>query len=184
MAGWKKVLELIGIIDASESESEESNGPRYHEEANDEPRYTPRSRVQSASDARGSRFGGTARPSGAQRPRTENPRSRAGADGEGDGYGVSRAPRGGKMQPKPTTIVYYLHTFPECSNVIMDLVAGNSVLLNLEETDMQLQQRVVDTLAGAAFALGAKIRKVSLKMYLISPESENVFETASVNRRY
>lgn len=179
MAGWKKVLELIGIIDTSESESDARNDVRYHEEADNEPRFTPRSRAQSGSDVHGARLGSAARPSGAQRPRTDGARGSG-----GDAYGVSRAPQGGKMQPKPTTIVYYLHTFPECSNVIMDLVAGNSILLNLEETDMQLQQRVVDTLAGAAFALGAKIRKVSLKMYLISPESENVFETASVNRRY
>ena len=39
-------------------------------------------------------------------------------------------------------------------------------------------------LAGAAFALHAKIRKVSEKMYLIAPENVEVNMTSSVSRHY
>lgn len=184
--GLNRFLEFIGLVDDNTSDARANERPRYREETYEEPRYTPRPQARPASDARSNRFGGSqARSSGAQRARTDS-RSRANAgDGyEGGSYGMVRSQRGGKMKPNPTTIVYYLHSLSECSGVIEDLIGGNSVLLNLEETDMQLMQRVVDTLAGAAFALHAKIRKVSEKMYLIAPENVEVNMTSSVSRHY
>ena len=189
--GLNRFLEFIGLVDDNTADARTNERPRYREETYEEPRYTPRPQARPASDARSNRFGGSqARSSGAQRARTDS-RSRANAAysdaGEGDeggSYGMVRSQRGGKMKPNPTTIVYYLHSLSECSGVIEDLIGGNSVLLNLEETDMQLMQRVVDTLAGAAFALHAKIRKVSEKMYLIAPENVEVNMTSSVSRHY
>ena len=186
--GLNRFLEFIGLVDDNTADARTNERPRYREETYEEPRYTPRPQARPASDARSNRFGGSqARSSGAQRARTDS-RSRANAaysdagDGyEGGSYGMVRSQRGGKMKPNPTTIVYYLHSLSECSGVIEDLIGGNSVLLNLEETDMQ---RVVDTLAGAAFALHAKIRKVSEKMYLIAPENVEVNMTSSVSRHY
>ena len=173
--GLNRFLEFIGLVDDNTADARTNERPRYREETYEEPRYTPRPQARS---------------SGAQRARTDS-RSRANAaysdagDGyEGGSYGMVRSQRGGKMKPNPTTIVYYLHSLSECSGVIEDLIGGNSVLLNLEETDMQLMQRVVDTLAGAAFALHAKIRKVSEKMYLIAPENVEVNMTSSVSRHY
>ena len=189
--GLNRFLEFIGLVDDNTADARTNERPRYREETYEETRYTPRPQARPASDARSNRFGGSqARSSGAQRARTDS-RSRANAaysdagDGyEGGSYGMVRSQRGGKMKPNPTTIVYYLHSLSECSGVIEDLIGGNSVLLNLEETDMQLMQRVVDTLAGAAFALHAKIRKVSEKMYLIAPENVEVNMTSSVSRHY
>ena len=189
--GLNRFLEFIGLVDDNTADARTNERPRYRAEPYEEPRYTPRPPARPASDARSNRFGGSqARSSGAQRARTDS-RSRANAaysdagDGyEGGSYGMVRSQRGGKMKPNPTTIVYYLHSLSECSGVIEDLIGGNSVLLNLEETDMQLMQRVVDTLAGAAFALHAKIRKVSEKMYLIAPENVEVNMTSSVSRHY
>ena len=189
--GLNRFLEFIGLVDDNTADARANERPRYREETYEEPRYTPRPQARPASDARSNRFGGSqARSSGAQRARTDS-RSRANAaysdagDGyEGGSYGMVRSQRGGKMKPNPTTIVYYLHSLSEGSGVIEDLIGGNSVLLNLEETDMQLMQRVVDTLAGAAFALHAKIRKVSEKMYLIAPENVEVNMTSSVSRHY
>ena len=189
--GLNRFLECIGLVDDNTADARTNERPRYREETYEEPRYTPRPQARPASDARSNRFGGSqARSSGAQRARTDS-RSRANAaysdagDGyEGGSYGMVRSQRGGKMKPNPTTIVYYLHSLSECSGVIEDLIGGNSVLLNLEETDMQLMQRVVDTLAGAAFALHAKIRKVSEKMYLIAPDNVEGNMTSSVSRHY
>lgn len=186
----KKILGFIGIVEDTEGNARGGEHPRYREETYEEPRYTPRPQARPTSDARGSRMGGTqARPYASSRPRAEGTRSRGSAgyseaSNAGDEYGMARTQRGGKLTPNPTTIVYYLHSLSECSGVIEDLIGGNSVLLNLEETDMQLMQRVVDTLAGAAFALHAKIRKVSEKMYLIAPENVEVNMTSSVNRHY
>lgn len=191
--GLNRFLEFIGLVDDTASDARANERPRYREETFEEPRYTPRPQARPASDARtGNRFGGAqTRSSGAQRARTDSARSRAnaaysdaGESYDGGEYGITRTQRGGKIKPNPTTIVYYLHSLSECSGVIEDLIGGNSVLLNLEETDMQLMQRVVDTLAGAAFALHAKIRKVSEKMYLIAPENVEVNMTSSVSRHY
>ena len=82
------------------------------------------------------------------------------------------------------TMVYYMHSLSECSNVIRDLIRGYSILLNLEETDTQQMQRIVDTLAGATFALGAVIRKVSERTYIIAPKNVNVMTSDRFERRY
>lgn len=177
-SGLSRILEIIGIIDNNESETGSPTRSRA-EQYDNRQRFTPRSlrnssdgrvAVQAGSDARRSRNGEKAR---------LRPSFSGGAEEE---RAVTRPNQ--KLRTSPSTMVYYLHSLSECSSVIQDLIRGNSVLLNLEETDNALTQRIVDTLAGASFALRAKIRKVSEKMYLIAPENMEVNMTHSVERRY
>ena len=94
------------------------------------------------------------------------------------------ARRDTEISEMPDTMVYYMHTLNECSDVIRLLIKNASVLLNLEETDQQLMQRIVDTVSGAAFALGAKVRKVGERNYYIAPKSKVVHTANGVQRRY
>jgi FtsZ-interacting cell division protein YlmF len=82
------------------------------------------------------------------------------------------------------TVIYYLHTLEECRDVITDLIDNKTVLLNLEEMEEHNIQRGIDTLCGAAFALGATLRKASDKTYLIAPNNVDVALTSDAERRY
>ena len=82
------------------------------------------------------------------------------------------------------TVIYYLHTLEECRDVITDLMDSKTVLLNLEEMEEKTIQRGIDTLCGAAFALGATLRKASDKTYLIAPNNVEVAMTNEAERHY
>ncbi len=81
-------------------------------------------------------------------------------------------------------VIYYLRTLEECRDVITDLIDNKTVLLNLEEMDESTIQQGIDTLCGAAFALGATLRKASDKTYLIAPNNVDVAMTNDGERRY
>ena len=87
-------------------------------------------------------------------------------------------------QPSTQTMIYYLDQLEECREVINDLLDGKTVLLNLEDMNERIMQRAIDTLCGAAFALGATLRKASDKTYLIAPNSVQVASTRDEERRY
>ena len=85
---------------------------------------------------------------------------------------------------KPDTMVYYLGSIRECAEVIRNVIDGTSAVINLDAADEHTMQRIVDTLSGAAFALNAKVRKITENTYLIAPENVNVNMTGRVERRY
>ena len=85
---------------------------------------------------------------------------------------------------RPDTVVYYISTLSECSVVIKDIIAGVSAVINFDGTDDRTSQRIIDTLAGAAFALNAKVRKITDNTYLIAPKNVNVNMSRHIERRY
>ena len=54
------------------------------------------------------------------------------------------------------------------------LVEGKTVLLNLEDVDGALRRRMIDFIAGAAYALNATIKKASSSSYFIAPRDVEV----------
>ncbi|MBQ3669171.1 MAG: cell division protein SepF [Clostridia bacterium] len=85
---------------------------------------------------------------------------------------------------RPDTVVYYISSLSECSVVIKDIIAGVSAVINFDGTDDRTSQRIIDTLAGAAFALNAKVRKITENTYLIAPKNVNVNMSRHIERRY
>ncbi|MBE5791056.1 MAG: cell division protein SepF [Clostridia bacterium] len=175
----KKILEMIGIKEAADEEQEMASRPsRVSNASYEEERFTPAKRNPAANNAARShapavRDQGRGYASGAQGARRKAP------------SGVSvRRPVDSEMPTGTGTMVYYMHALSECSNVIRDLIRGYSILLNLEEADTAQMQRIVDTLAGATFALGAVIRKVSERTYIIAPKNVNIMTSDRFERRY
>lgn len=72
------------------------------------------------------------------------------------------------------TVMFSLKTLRDANQVITALVKGNTIVMTLDTDDAHLTERIVDTLSGAVFALGATIRKASSKTYLLAPRSVNV----------
>lgn len=191
---FKKILGYIGLyMDRDDAEAERQT-TRYQEDAYEEPRYTPPRKndrggygyQQQEERFYEERF--DRRPQQAEpRPRqnqARNPRPAPQPRARNQAEEREMVRHEGTMQAHTSTMVYYLHSLSECGDVIQDLIRGNSVFMNLEETDSAQMQRIVDTLAGATFALNAKIRKVSEKTYLIAPKNVNVNMTRNVERRY
>lgn len=54
------------------------------------------------------------------------------------------------------------------------LVEGKTVLLNLEDVDGALRRRMIDFIAGVAYALNATIKKASSSSYFIAPRDVDV----------
>ena len=81
-------------------------------------------------------------------------------------------------------MIYAIRRLEDCQDVIIDLIEGKTMLINLEELHSGDQQRVVDTLSGASFALNAVLRKAADKIYLIAPSGVEINDIGSIDRRY
>lgn len=82
------------------------------------------------------------------------------------------------------TLMCSLTTLEDCCDIIDSLIAGNVVVLTLDDIDPKLTQRAIDTLSGAVFALSATIRKASERTYVLAPNTVEVNETYDVERRF
>ena len=89
-----------------------------------------------------------------------------------------------KPVSRPDTMVYYITQLGECAEVIKDIIAGTSAVINFDGADDFTAQRIIDTLAGAAFALNAKVRKITDNTYFIAPKNVNVNMSRHIERRY
>ena len=173
----KRVLELIGLQEAVDEEEQMASRPnRVYNASYEQERFTP---------ARPNRAPGNVPPREKRKPSPSADRNRDFARKRPQSsVSVRREPNPNDMPASTGTMVYYMHSLSECSNVIRDLIRGYSILLNLEEADTAQMQRIVDTLAGATFALGAVIRKVSERTYIIAPKNVNVMTSDRFERRY
>lgn len=63
----------------------------------------------------------------------------------------------------------------ETSKEICDhLQAKRIVLLNLDDTSKEIARRILDFMAGATYALGGKITRISSSTYIITPYSVDI----------
>jgi len=94
----------------------------------------------------------------------------------------------GAYSNRHQAVIYHLLNFEQCREVILSLLDRKSALVNLDQLGDVDVQRAVDTLGGAAFALGATISRASDRTYLITPSNVIVagggIERASGPRRY
>ncbi|MBE5761714.1 MAG: cell division protein SepF [Clostridiales bacterium] len=77
-------------------------------------------------------------------------------------------------ESKHNTNIYQLNEHGETKTVIDDLLAGKSVLINMQTLDALESQRIIDTLSGAAYAINAKIKPVAHQAYLIAPSTVEI----------
>ena len=81
-------------------------------------------------------------------------------------------------------VMLSMQRLEDCCDVIDHLIAGNMVLLTLDDMDIKLHQRVVDTLSGSVYALKARIRKASERTYLVAPGSVDIDDAEYVARSF
>lgn len=106
-------------------------------------------------------------------------------------YDAQRQPRSapeqqrGAARPGPAagahqTIIFKVRSVDECKAVILALIEKKSVLINMEQADATVAQRVLDMLCGAAYAISATPSKVNDATWLITPNNVVVNEGIDV----
>ncbi len=79
-------------------------------------------------------------------------------------------------------------TFEQSLSAIDYLVAGRTVLLNLEGVERDLYRRIIDFVSGAAYALGMTIKKATNDSYFIAPHevdvSGEIFDTKDEDEEF
>ena len=108
---------------------------------------------------------------------------------EGDREARERAAnapaRRDQQAPSHTRMVMLsLQRLEDCCDVIDNLIAGNVVLMTMDDLDVKMYQRVVDTLSGSVYALKAKIRKASDRTYLVAPGHVDIDDNEYVARNF
>lgn len=75
-----------------------------------------------------------------------------------------------------STVMFPVHTLTDVNPVIKSLIRGDSIVLTLEADDELMERRILDTLAGAVFALDATFRKPSKNSntYFLAPKSVSI----------
>ena len=172
LSGFADLLQRLKIIQIEDEEPEQdlssvpvrtrSDGPSVYENAYDSARGISRN----------------------TRPKQGSARNDRGASGSRRGQESGMTPVRNAPAARPDTVVYYISSLSECSAVIRDIIAGVSAVINFDGTDDRTSQRIIDTLAGAAFALNAKVRKITDNTYIIAPKNVNVNMSRHIERRY
>ena len=81
------------------------------------------------------------------------------------------------------TVMFSLSNLRDANRVITALVKGNTIVMTIDTDDDLLRQRIVDTLAGAVFALKADIRKATDQTYVLAPRTASVRSSYEVDDR-
>lgn len=64
--------------------------------------------------------------------------------------------------------------FDDVAAIADHLIAGKTVVLNLETANRDMSRRMVDFMSGAAYALSCKLKKVANNTFIIVPEYADI----------
>ncbi|HXK71070.1 MAG: cell division protein SepF [Clostridia bacterium] len=70
--------------------------------------------------------------------------------------------------------VMYPESFEETKRVCDSLKSGRAVIVNLEQIEKELAQRIVDFLSGTVYTLNGAIRKLSDKILVVAPSGYHI----------
>ena len=70
----------------------------------------------------------------------------------------------------------------DSQKIIDDVKKREPVILNLENTDPDVSQRVLDFVSGATYALGGSVHKISGVIFLVVPEKVRVMLSNGENK--
>lgn len=61
------------------------------------------------------------------------------------------------------------------------LLAGNTVLLNLEETNKETTRRLIDFMTGVAYAIKGDLRRIANNTYVVTPNNVRVSDSEEIS---
>ena len=89
------------------------------------------------------------------------------------------ARRRSKVVAIPTTgrmrmLVFQPNSYEEAESIIDNLKARKPVIMNLDELDVELGQRILDFVGGAVYSLNGDIKKVARSIFVVAPSNVDV----------
>lgn len=112
-------------------------------------------------------------------PKRELRRQADAADAAEDSARVNRA---APANAKPQMFMATPTRFEDGAKLADSLLAGRTVLLNLENAGKVDARRLLDFMSGAAYALQGYVKRVSGSIYLVVPNGEEVTEADAMNQ--
>jgi len=85
-----------------------------------------------------------------------------------------------KVMPLPTSsakmkmLVFQPCSYEEAESIIDNLKARKPVIMNLDELEIELGQRILDFVGGAVYSLGGDIKKVARSIFVVAPSNVDV----------
>lgn len=95
--------------------------------------------------------------------------------------------RGGKVVGLPSAvrmrmIVYQPKSNEDTQNIIDNLKARKPVVINLDEMDNEIAQRVLDFVSGAVYALNGNIKRVARGIFVVAPSNIDISSNMGENK--
>lgn len=149
MGIYNKFLDFIGI-------EEEDDDKREEDLLEEEEEALVRSRQQSRQQTR-------------PQPEPEQKKSTREQRLQGGGEAVNMAATSAMKM-----IVYHPVTYEDAQNIIDNLKARKPVIVNMEELEVSVAQRILDFLSGAIYALSGTIMKISKGIFVVAPNNYDV----------
>ncbi|MBQ4429298.1 MAG: cell division protein SepF [Clostridia bacterium] len=71
-------------------------------------------------------------------------------------------------------IVYRPVSYEDTQNIIDNLKAQKAVIVNMEQIDVEVAQRILDFMSGASYAVNGRVYKVSSRIFIVAPANINI----------
>ena len=79
---------------------------------------------------------------------------------------------------KMRMLVFQPSSYEEAECIIDNLKARKPVIMNLDEMDVELGQRILDFVGGAVYSLGGDIKKVARSIFVVAPSNVDIAHNA------
>lgn len=97
--------------------------------------------------------------------------------------------RQAKITPLPTStsklkmLVFQPSSYEEAECIIDNLKARKPVIMNLDELELELGQRILDFVGGAVYSLNGDIKKVARSIFVVAPSNVDVAQNIETGAR-
>lgn len=78
---------------------------------------------------------------------------------------------------KMRMLVFQPCSYEEAEAIIDSLKARKPVIMNLDELDRELAQRIIDFIGGAVYSLNGDLKKVARSIFVVAPSNVDVMQS-------
>ncbi len=71
-------------------------------------------------------------------------------------------------------IFHHPDSYDEVKNIVDDLKDRNAIILNLENTDVDIARRFIDFISGAVYGLNGNVQKIGSGVFVFTPSNIEV----------
>jgi len=97
--------------------------------------------------------------------------------------------RQAKVTPLPNSsakmkmLVFQPSSYEEAECIIDNLKSRKPVIMNLDELELELGQRILDFVGGAVYSLNGDIKKVARSIFVVAPSNVDVAQNVETSAR-